>query len=395
MTRDMRFRFVGVFFYVVLLFSLALTKSGMDFLRNLLSGDSTVQRLQILISLAGLGALLFTSDAMGYLFGTAFHWIWERHGGWSQLWSHLRLRATFVDVHNRRHTHGHRPPRTTACQRLSMLPEDLYFSYFWQRVPQGRREWAMRRHLSFLTDSSIVVALVCAFATATAVHLFLARWDNSPFPYLGLGCMALALLCAMPMTRFLRSLCYRLYVAVNDLNACLEDENGRARDAARVLIAFLRLLALIALSVVVFCVLLLPGLAVLLCRGVDRTCKVLCEVLMAQGEPDIERNVRSRLRCMALWIVASLQFAVLSRGDWQYEEWHSALLILVLVSVLFVLLFLWDAERNLRENRQFVDLTLSGVPAPCVLDALKTIERRLRMDRKDPTNGGAPESDWL
>ena len=147
MTRDMRFRVVGVFFYLLLLLSLGLTKSGMESLRELFSCGSNLQSLQIVISLAGLGALLFTSDAMGYFFGTVFHRIWDYHGGWSRFWRDLGIKDSFQRAHDRKHAQGGSSLRSEACRRPADFPEDLYFSYFWQRVPQGRREWAMRRHL--------------------------------------------------------------------------------------------------------------------------------------------------------------------------------------------------------------------------------------------------------
>jgi hypothetical protein len=206
MTRDMRFRFIGLVFYVLLVMNILMTNQVWRSLFGCGNGNSGIGTAQVIIGAVSLGAVLFTSEAMGYLFGTVFLVIWEYFGGWSKVWSGLKAREKALGTDGKEHGRalqalvdnsadpncepkGSKSRRGAAkCKALlrrvflfrakgDPLLEDVFFSYFWQRAPKDLVDWPLRRSLSVVTNGSIVVALAFAWlASIVPIACWGIRW---------------------------------------------------------------------------------------------------------------------------------------------------------------------------------------------------------------------------
>src|ERR1700690_1489955 len=81
MTREFRLSTAGVLFYIILAVNLLVSEIAEKFLLNLSSQSASNNIYQGIISVISLGALLFTSDAIGYLFSSIHIFWWNVVGG--------------------------------------------------------------------------------------------------------------------------------------------------------------------------------------------------------------------------------------------------------------------------------------------------------------------------
>ena len=97
MGREVKLRPAGVLFYTVFILSLMMTQVGQTFLVNLPSQSGQADVYQVVAAILGLGAVLFTSEAVGYVFETTHFFVWNvvrgkfrgGRGGYSAEWNRL------------------------------------------------------------------------------------------------------------------------------------------------------------------------------------------------------------------------------------------------------------------------------------------------------------------
>ena len=164
MTREMRFKFIGITFYIVLLANLLLTKDAQLLLERC---QSTELSPQVIIAALSFGAMLFTSDAIGYLFGTVCWVIWDIFGGWSSFFGDLAVKERILKAYRAGRRNVDKADRVE--EELKSFVHDAFFCYFWHRAPTGLAEWASRRHLAFLINWSIIMAMIAAYGLSTAI----------------------------------------------------------------------------------------------------------------------------------------------------------------------------------------------------------------------------------
>jgi len=167
MTREMRYRFIGVFFFMFLAGNLLLlTKSGQQWIQAMADPESGSGRLLPILSLV---AVLLTAEWVGYLMSAWFYRLWLWCGGWSAFWKDLGLKASIMEEYKRQRGNATQPP--SASSMLQSLSHDIHFSYIWQGFPEARRDWAIRRHVAFVSDCSILTAMWLAYAFAALLSV--------------------------------------------------------------------------------------------------------------------------------------------------------------------------------------------------------------------------------
>lgn len=204
MTRDMRFRFIGVVFYVFVLAGILMTERAWDSLLSCADG-SGVATAQLVISAVGVGAVLLTSEAIGYLFGTVFLVIFELRGGWSRIWKPLlesdsapdELKTLIRDMQaNRAERKSKKIFRRLflVSRREDPFLDDVFFSYVWQQAPKELVNWPLRRSLSFINNWSMVVALAFAWLISAVPILCFGLHQRLLIPLLLTAVLAWALI---------------------------------------------------------------------------------------------------------------------------------------------------------------------------------------------------------
>ncbi len=180
MTRELRLRPAGILFYTVLALSLVATQVSEDFLRNLPSQPAQADIYQAVTAILGLGALLFTSDAIGYVFSTVHVFLWnivrgrfrQGSGGYSAEWHRLGydLKGHIVQQYKNTPT----TPNDTVNhlkfeKQWESYSADVFLSYFWQQAPSGIVDWAMRRHTAFFAGMSTVIGIGLGLALSAII----------------------------------------------------------------------------------------------------------------------------------------------------------------------------------------------------------------------------------
>jgi hypothetical protein len=179
MIREQRFRFVGIIFYIVFISNLFLSKQGSLLLYSLLSG---ADQFQAITGLVGLGALFFTSEAVGYVFGSIvrFFWViwgWPEDGGYSTEWhKHLSKDLKEEILERFREICGHQELTELNAKIEKRFPEysrDVFLSHFWQQAPEALVAWTSRRNTAFFASWSSVVGILLALLSTAAIISFL------------------------------------------------------------------------------------------------------------------------------------------------------------------------------------------------------------------------------
>lgn len=166
--REIRFRFIGALFFIVLVLSLTLTKSGLGFFRTF---PTQSDLYQVVISLVGLGILIFTSEASGYLFNTLFLYWWNvrggfklTRGGYSKEWNKLSydMRHKIEEVYQHNSDNQQEEQHRRFDERWKGYSADVFLSYFWQQAPSSLTEWVSRRYTVFFTSRAALLGIVVA-----------------------------------------------------------------------------------------------------------------------------------------------------------------------------------------------------------------------------------------
>lgn len=187
MDRQLRFKVPGILFYLVLLINILLTEDGWNSFDSILtamlkqsasSASSIVSLVSVL--LAG-GTAIFTSDAIGYLFGSVVNFVWQV------------LRADILQWHivkfdPRKHL------RTLNIEEEDSFRRDVVFNYLWQQNSEPLVQWAVRRDNAFVTGMSSALAILTAIIASILMSLSFSQsltWTGSN------TCFILA--CAVPI----------------------------------------------------------------------------------------------------------------------------------------------------------------------------------------------------
>lgn len=183
--REIRFRFIGMIFYIIFLTNLLLSQTCIDIILGIENKDESNQ---ILVTLIGLGVLLFTSEAVGFLFSNISFFLWNirggikpSDGGYSQEWNKLSYNFKKLVIYYYRNTQIENDAEKVNSEydkKLSQYSKDVFLSYFWQRAPKVIIEWVVRRHSAFFTNRSAIVAILLALLLSSLIiFIFGFNWN--------------------------------------------------------------------------------------------------------------------------------------------------------------------------------------------------------------------------
>jgi len=168
MPREMRWRTAGILFYLILVLSLMVTQVGQDFIRNLFYSFAKADIYQVVLTILGTGLVLFSSDAIGFMFSTMVLFFWEGkfrpgRGGYSSEW----LRRTSYNIKDIIIEQYKNAPKTTKIESLHKIFEkqwetynpDIFLTFIWQFAPRYIDDWDTRKYSSFFTDLSTITGM--------------------------------------------------------------------------------------------------------------------------------------------------------------------------------------------------------------------------------------------
>jgi len=200
--REIRFKFTGTLFYIVVIMNLLLTHNGLKLIGNISknflptpktsestdntqkdsllkpkgsesTGNtpniSTVSPIISFISvLLSLSALLFTSNAIDYAISSIVCLWYEQVS--------CRFCDTYLSrLHELRKKYGQeirgRFPHLNPIELENYLKkyEDVIHSYFWQRGPKPLIEWCVRRDSAFLTATTAYVGILLGWVLSVVL----------------------------------------------------------------------------------------------------------------------------------------------------------------------------------------------------------------------------------
>lgn len=168
MTIELRLRAAGMLFYIVLLLNLLASRFfGVSVLNNISPQPDTFQTLA---TLAGAGALIFTSEAIGFIFNSIFVFFWnnvrgigQKAGGYSTEWLKLGYEPKRYIIELYKNTKGsvlRKRQDEKFENQWETYNADIFLSYLWQNfAPPPVKDWVNRRHTAFFAGMSTVVAI--------------------------------------------------------------------------------------------------------------------------------------------------------------------------------------------------------------------------------------------
>ncbi len=166
--RDLRYKFSGMIFTIVLVLMMCLSDDGNSFINNLRNHNSISDSIGGIVAVA---ALLFASEAVGYIIYSIFFFSWNRYGGllnvrggfsreWDKLDINLKERLlAFIE------NEAGEPKKTKPFHRYT---PDVFFSYYFHSVtPKSVHDWSQRRYENFFAQMSALSALILGTMTST------------------------------------------------------------------------------------------------------------------------------------------------------------------------------------------------------------------------------------
>jgi len=173
---------------------LACTDKGLSFLETVACQQHSTDVLQAVIAAFGLGLIIFTSEATGYIFTAIplFYWNVFRDGFYSCEWKRLSYdpKDSIIASYNADRESSSPPHRELDSQLLNSST-DIFLSYFWQQAPEGIVEWVMRRYTAFFSGLSAAlgiwigcilsaaVAIMFSFAHNLLTYILYAAWVSA------------------------------------------------------------------------------------------------------------------------------------------------------------------------------------------------------------------------
>ncbi len=191
MEREFRIRPTGLIFYLTLIVTLALTKNGITIIKGafLVPSQASNNISNALIAITGLGLVIFTSDAIGYIFSSFATAIFNLFGGYSRLFKECLSYNDFTALislyrEDRKEETGVISPKEFENKLESISLETLHVFFFWYRDGHENPldEWVIRRYTAFFTAASSILAIIISQALAVLIvlvfnwHFQLTNW---------------------------------------------------------------------------------------------------------------------------------------------------------------------------------------------------------------------------
>ncbi|HAK88077.1 MAG TPA: hypothetical protein DHV16_03000 [Nitrospiraceae bacterium] len=173
--REMRFKITGTLFYTIVVMNLFLTEGGQNFIHNIIQqilnpqigiASSVVPLISVLLTIS---ALLFTSDAIGYVFSSIVVLWWNFFRGESYQWHTLKydLKQKIIQMHQNSDA-----DKSQEKLQLSDYYDDVVFNYFWQQAPEPVVEWTVRRDTAFLIGLSAALGIAVSVILSAVLTLY-------------------------------------------------------------------------------------------------------------------------------------------------------------------------------------------------------------------------------
>lgn len=181
MTRDLRFRFTGIVFFITFAAAMLLSEELPGMVQaQLAKGGSN----EVVVAAIGAAAALFMSEGAGFMISSLWMFTWYMRAGkdisfsgYSSMWSKLAydIKQEVIDTST---------PSTDAApqsktgqavwrRRLHKYSPDVYLSYFWQRAPAQLVRWVSRRVTTYLICMSACTATAVAVGMSSLIILLL------------------------------------------------------------------------------------------------------------------------------------------------------------------------------------------------------------------------------
>jgi hypothetical protein len=206
MTRDLRFRFTGLVFFIIFFGNLLVTQQGIDLWRALLA-DVTEQvdhtetdeatnpvkdtDIEVLVAVIGAAVVFFTSEGAGFVLSSLWMLCWNLRAGpkvsfsgYSGMWN--KLSYDMKDALLARSPSSSDLDAVSASEELrwvirvqGYLP-DVVLSYFWQQGPEELVLWVSRRFTTYFIYMSAITAVAVGLgASLLVIFMSPLEWTHS------------------------------------------------------------------------------------------------------------------------------------------------------------------------------------------------------------------------
>lgn len=175
MGRELRFRIQGMIFCVVLISTLSLSSDGIEYWHGIIEIQGNEQGL--VISLLGIGIIIFTSEAFGYIFSSIFILFWNKSWkiypgnidvlcGYSRHWHKLQYGIKKI-ISNYYDKEGKSAP--------TRYEQDILLSYFWfYFIPKDMDDWITRRYTAYFINWACIISIGLAIVLSVLI-----TWQGS------------------------------------------------------------------------------------------------------------------------------------------------------------------------------------------------------------------------
>lgn len=185
MTREQRMRSAGMLFYLVITITLILTDSGSLLVRNVIS---QLELIQVIIAITSIGVAIFTSEPVGFLFGSIPYMMWSLKGGFKpenggyaaemrKLTHNIKLDIIqgYKSVYKNENDKSQKPDK-----KWMKYAPDVFLNYYWQQAPHFIVEWVSRRQSAYFANMSVAVSIGMATILSTIIiFIYQLGWTSS------------------------------------------------------------------------------------------------------------------------------------------------------------------------------------------------------------------------
>lgn len=169
MNRELRLKVAGMLFYVILTLNLAFSTKGSKFFSGLSCGPGNSGAYQAIAAIVGAGAVLFTSEAIGYLFTSIHVFLWniirggfeKGLGGYSGEWKRLSYdpKLYITELYKDSIDSGQLKQDKEFDKLVGTYNRDVFLSTIWLRAPKEIVDWATRRYTAFFLGMATLLSL--------------------------------------------------------------------------------------------------------------------------------------------------------------------------------------------------------------------------------------------
>ena len=167
------------------------TRIGQCFLGKLSSQSEQADIYQAVIALVGVGALLFTSDVIGYILSTVYYVFWNNPlailrkgevGYAAEMEKKLgyNLKNIVIKLYkNSQETDDSEILHKKFEGQWEAYSSDVFLSYIFHHAPQPIVGWTSRRHTAFFAGIAATLAIALGFILSTvAIFSFKMGWTS-------------------------------------------------------------------------------------------------------------------------------------------------------------------------------------------------------------------------